>query len=93
MKYVSVETLEKLRENMVGRRYKHFKGRIYIVTDLAVNTESDEIMVIYRYFTDPLVTWCRPLSMFTSDVDRKKYTHVKQKKRFEPLSEQEVQNV
>ena len=93
MSNVSVETLEKLREDMVGRRYKHFKGRIYIVNDIAVHTESDEIMVIYKCFADPFVTWCRPLSMFTSDVDRIKYPHVKQKKRFEPLSEQEAQNV
>jgi hypothetical protein len=93
MSNVSVETLEKLREDMVGRRYKHFKGRNYIVKDIAVHTETDEIMVIYKCFTDPLVTWCRPLSMFTSDVDRIKYPNVKQKKRFEPLSEQEVQNV
>lgn len=48
MSNVSVETLEKLRENMVGRRYSHFKGRIYIVNDIAVHTESDEIMVIYK---------------------------------------------
>ena len=93
MSNVSVETLEKLKENMVGRRYKHSKGRTYIVNDIAVHTESDEIMVIYKCFTDPFVTWCRPLSMFTSDVDRIKYPDVKQKKRFEPLSEQEVQNV
>ena len=96
MSDVSVETLEKLRENMVGRRYRHFKGRIYIVNDIAVHTESDEIMVIYKCFVDQFVTWCRPLSMFTSDVDRIKYPDVKQKKkkkRFEPLSEQEAQNV
>ena len=65
MNKVSGEILEELRDSMVGRRYRHFKGRIYIVTDLAVNTESDEIMVIYKCFTDPLVTWCRPLSMFS----------------------------
>lgn len=93
MNKVSGEILEELRDSMVGRRYRHFKGRIYIVTDLAVNTESDEIMVIYKCFADPLVTWCRPLSMFTSDVDRIKYPNVKQKKRFEPLSEQKEQNV
>ena len=90
MNKVSGEILEELRDSMVGRRYRHFKGRIYIVTDLAVNTESDEIMVIYKCFADPLVTWCRPLSMFTSDVDRIKYPNVKQKKRFEPLTEQKV---
>nr|DAO49057.1 MAG TPA: hypothetical protein [Caudoviricetes sp.] len=27
MSNVSVETLEKLRENMVGRRYRHFLSR------------------------------------------------------------------
>ena len=54
MNKVSAETLEKLRENMVGRRCKHFKGRIYIVNDIAVHTESDEIMVIYKCFTDRL---------------------------------------
>lgn len=90
MNKVSGEILEELRDSMTGRRYRHFKGRIYIVTDLAVNTESNEIMVIYKCFADPIVTWCRPLSMFTSDVDRKKYPDIKQKKRFEPLSKQEV---
>ena len=70
MSNVSVETLENLKEFMVGRRYKHFKGRTYVVTDIAVHTESDEIMVIYKCFVDSLVTWCRPLDMFTSDVDR-----------------------
>lgn len=89
MNKVSGEILEELRDSMVGRIYKHFKGRIYIVNDIAVHTESDEIMVIYKCFADPIVTYCRPLSMFTSDVDRKKYPNVKQKKRFEPLSKQE----
>lgn len=92
MSNVSVETLEKLRENMVGRRYKHFKGRIYIVNDIAVHTESDEIMVIYKCFADPLVTWCRPLAMFLSDADREKYQNVKQKRRFELLSRTQEDN-
>ncbi len=92
MSNVSVETLEKLKDSMVGRRYKHFKGRTYIVTDIAVHTESDEIMVIYKCFVDPLVTWCRPLTMFTSDVDREKYPNVKQKRRFELLSRTQEDN-
>lgn len=55
MNKVSGEILEELRESMVGRRYRHFKGRIYIVTDLAVNTESNEIMVIYKCFADAMI--------------------------------------
>lgn len=27
MSNVSIETLEKLKDSMVGKRYKHFKGR------------------------------------------------------------------
>ena len=76
MNKVSGEILEELRDSMAGRRYR----------------QSDEIMVIYKCFTDPLVTWCRPLSMFTSDVDRKKYPNVKQKRRFEPLSRTQEDN-
>lgn len=55
MNKVSGEILEELRDSMVGRRYRHFKGRIYIVTDLAVNTESDEIMVTYKCFADAMI--------------------------------------
>ena len=80
------EDLEELKESMVGKRYRHFKGKTYVITDIAVHTESDEIMVIYKCFTDPLVTWCRPLTMFLSDVDHEKYPNIKQKKRFEALS-------
>ena len=39
MSNVSIETLEKLKDSMVGRRYKHFKGRVCVVTDIAVHTE------------------------------------------------------
>ena len=70
---------------MVGKRYRHFKGKIYVVIDIAVHTETDEIMVVYKRFLDSLVTWCRPLEMFMSDVDHKKYPDVKQKKRFERM--------
>lgn len=86
MSNVSSELLEELKESMVGKRYRHFKGKTYVVTDIAVHTESEEIMVIYKCFTDPLVTWCRPLTMFLSNADCKKYPNVKQKKRFEVLS-------
>lgn len=85
MNNISVETIEKLRVEMVGKRYRHFKGKIYVVIDIAVHTETDEIMVVYKRFLDSLVTWCRPLEMFMSDVDHKKYPDVKQKKRFERM--------
>ena len=76
------------KEKMVGKRYRHFKGAIYIVTDIAIHSETAELMVIYKPFDNPSLVWARPLSMFLSPVDKKKYSDVKQQMRFEELSEE-----
>lgn len=78
---------EELRNEFVGFKFRHFKGNIYLVTDIAVHTETGEPMVIYKDENDSLKVWCRPLEMFTSEVDHDKYTDVKQKKRFEKINE------
>lgn len=70
---------------MIGYRYKHFKGATYIVTDLAVNSETEEIMVVYKNFSDPSQVWVRPLDMFISKVDSEKYPDVKQEFRFKRI--------
>lgn len=77
------EYIRCLRDEMVGNIYPHFKGGRYIVSDIAINSETEEPMVIYRNFDDPKLVWCRPLSMFQSEVDHEKYPDVKQKLRFE----------
>ena len=74
---------------MVGFRYRHFKGGVYLVTDIAVHSETEEPMVIYKNFDNPSLVWCRPLSMFMSEVDHEKYPDVKQLMRFERIGESE----
>lgn len=74
------------KETMVGKRYRHFKGGIYIVTDIAVHSETEGLMVVYKSFNEPTLTWVRPLNMFISEVDKKKYPDVKQEMRFEQLT-------
>ena len=76
-----------MKSAIVGFRYRHFKGGIYLVTDIAVHSESEEPMVIYKSFDDPDLVWCRPLDMFLSEVDHEKYPDVKQLMRFERLGE------
>ena len=65
--------------------YKHFKGKFYIVEDIAFDSETEEKMVIYRALYGEGKLWVRPLDEFLSEVDHKKYSDVKQKWRFEEI--------
>ena len=63
--------------------YKHFKGDLYLVEDLAVDSESERTMVVYRALYGENTLYVRDLEMFLSEVDKVKYPKVKQKYRFE----------
>ncbi len=48
--------------------YKHYKGSIYCVKDIAKHTETDEDLVIYYDTSKPNQNWARPVSMFNDYV-------------------------
>ncbi len=65
---------------VVGGIYKHFKGTLHKVICIAKHSETEELLVVYTHDND---IWARPISLFTSLVDKEKYPNVKQKYRFE----------
>jgi hypothetical protein len=71
-----------MRDIVKNGKYKHFKGNMYQVIDIAYDSETKEEMVIYKaLYNDTL--WVREKKMFLSEVDKEKYPEITQKYRFE----------
>ena len=73
-----------MREILVGKKYKHFKGMEVIVEIIAKDTETLEPLVVYKHIGKDEY-WVRPYDMFNSEVDKIKYPDIKQKYRFEEI--------
>ncbi len=50
-------------------KYRHYKGGLHEVIDIARNSETLEGMVIYKALYGDFGIWVRPLKMFIEDVD------------------------
>ena len=74
------------REVKVHRIYRHFKGNLYLVEDIAIGSEDDREYVVYRALYGENKLYIRDKKMFLSLVDKDKYPDVKQKYRFELVS-------
>jgi len=49
--------------------YRHFKGNLYKVLELARHSETQEWLVVYQSLYGDKGIWARPLSMFTEHVE------------------------
>ena len=69
----------------VGKKYRHFKGTEYEVIAIGKHSETLEEMVVYKALYGNNDIWIRPLSMFTTKLDKEKYPDIDQEYRFEEI--------
>lgn len=48
--------------------YRHFKGQLYEIIDVATHSESLEELVVYRPLYGESKLWVRPIEMFEQEV-------------------------
>lgn len=70
--------------------YRHFKGKYYLVEDIAIDSETLEEIVVYRQLYGEHKLFVRKKEMFLSLVDKDKYPDVSQKYRFELVKEENI---
>ena len=50
-------------------RYRHYKGKDYIVLGVARHSETEEQLVVYRTDYGDRSLWVRPLGMFQESIE------------------------
>lgn len=70
---------------LIGKVYQHFKGNYYFVRDVALDSETQERIVVYSPLydrTDSMI-WVRPEKMFLEIIPERPDNITGQKHRFE----------
>ena len=75
-----------MREVQIGKKYKHFKNKLYEVILIALDSETLKKVVVYKSLYDDKI-YTRDYDNFNSLVDKEKYPSVLQTYRFEEVND------
>ncbi|HYH02368.1 MAG TPA: DUF1653 domain-containing protein [Bacillota bacterium] len=75
--------MDRKLENYRGKVFRHFKGGLYLLQDLAIHSETREILVIYKALYGACEVFARPYAMFNEKVPEGKVNPTGQEYRFE----------
>ena len=62
-----------IKMEIMPGRYRHFKGKEYLVLGIARHSETLEPMVVYRALYGNCELWVRPAAMWTETVNTNGY--------------------
>lgn len=75
-----------MEQVQIGKIYRHFKGNYYFVEDIALDSETQERVVIYKplYERKDSKIWVRREKMFLEEISLERPDNItRQKYRFE----------
>lgn len=75
-----------------GKIFRHFKGDLYLLLDIAIHSETREELVIYKALYGDCGLFARPYNMFNEEVPKDKENPTGQKYRFEYVQIESVKN-
>ena len=78
-----------MKQVQIGRVYRHFKGNYYFVENVALDSETQERVVIYKplYPRQDSGIWVRRENMFLEEIPERPDNITGQKHRFELVEE------
>ena len=76
-----------MRKVEIGRIYRHFKNKLYLVEDIALDCETLNEKVVYRALYGSNQLWIRDKEDFLAEVGDRKDNITNQKFRFELFEE------
>jgi hypothetical protein len=88
MKYIRkdksvIEFITILEDEKNASVFKHFKDKNYKIVTIAIDSENELEVVVYKALYGDYKCYIRNADMFFSEVEKEKYPNVKQKYRFE----------